>query len=525
MSEIKKSSWIFFVFFLVLGIYLGMKLPSNTRSKQNFDIDKILQIVEDNYVDTIALTELQNMAVGGFLNSLDPHTMYLPPQETQTTHEGIQGNFVGIGVQFRIINDTVNVIMPIVGGPSEKAGIKAGDQILSAGKTKLSGVDMTMENVMRHLKGEKGTTVELEIKRYGLKEPLYIKITRDEIKTHSVSIAYMVEPTIGYIKIDKFTARTGCEFKRKLEVLKEQGMKRLILDLRSNGGGLLSSAIDVVDNFLAGKDLIVYTKGAHRPKKEYRATNEGGFIGKPLVLLIDEGSASASEIVAGAIQDNDRGTIVGRRSFGKGLVQEQMDFKNGASMLLTVAKYYTPLGRSIQKPYQLGQIQNYEEDLISRYRSGELLNEDSVKLNKSEVYYTPKGKKVYGGGGIMPDIYVPYQINSLAIYYNQLSNAGLIIQFAFDYTNKNRAALEKYQTLEDFRKNFIISESIMQEFLRYVKTKGIDFPQVAYLKYKSYIEHILKAQIARNLHDDDWFYPIYLDVDDDFQRALKEIKA
>jgi carboxyl-terminal processing protease len=385
----------------------------------------------------------------------------------------------------------------------------------------ISGVKMNTDEVMKRLKGKKGTTVNLEILRIGLPKFLKFSIVRDAIPTYSVDVDFMVDDAIGYIKLSKFSATTSEEVHEALKRLKKQGMEKLIFDLRGNGGGFLHEAIRVADEFLPNGKLIVYTEGLNRKKQEGFATRYGVFENQPVVVLIDEWSASASEIIAGALQDNDHGTIVGRRSFGKGLVQEQIRLNNGAFIRLTVARYHTPTGRCIQNPYTQGQ-HDLEEQLIKRMTNGELLSPDSIKLDTTQKYQTPEGRTVYGGGGIVPDVYVPYTIDSTLIYINQLSNRGIILRYTFNYSNEHRKSLLKtYPNVKDFQDKFEISPSLLDGLVAYAKTNGLQPDLRGVNLHINRLKGLMKAYIARDLYGDGGFYPIYLPLDEDFKKAVE----
>jgi carboxyl-terminal processing protease len=502
---------------LVIGIWLGYflskriasgsDLGENYRSSTNDKINSLLEYIEYQYVDTIDKKELVEKTVTSMLQSLDPHSSYIPASEFESVNEPLEGNFDGIGVEFNIIRDTIRVINPIEGGPSEKIGIRAGDKIIKVEGKNFAGVEITNKQVFEKLRGKSGTIVTVTILRNGIKKPLEFKITRDAIPLYSLDASYMINPTIGYIKISKFAATTYQEYLKAFNELSKQGMKKLILDLRGNPGGYLNAAVDISDEFLANGLQIVYTQGKANPKKIYKATEHGSFENNPLVVLIDEGSASASEIVAGAIQDNDRGTIIGRRSFGKGLVQDQLQLPDGSAIRLTIARYYTPTGRCIQKPYSDDKDQYYNEE-YDRYLNGELLNEDSIKLDKTKKYKTPEGKTVYGGGGIMPDVFVPIDTAKANAVLNKIFYSGAINLFAFEYADKNRSKLKGYGTAKNYIDQFEITPKILEEFYAYCEKK--DLPLTSKIKEKTNegIMPYLKAFIGRDVFDKDAYYPI-----------------
>ena len=520
---------ILFSLVLIIGVYLGMELAPVSSGSQNIftirqdnynKISDILNYISQDYVDSVNRKILEEKAINGILGELDPHSSYISAEEFNKVNDPLIGNFEGIGIQFRIINDTINVIHPIPGGPSIKVGMRAGDRIVKIEDTIVAGVNIKNQDVIKKLKGKKGTTVNVDIYRRGVKDLLNFTITRDVIPMYSLDYKYMYDDKIGYIKLSKFSATTYNEFSAAMNELLNQGMEKLILDLRGNVGGYLQIAIKLADDFLKDGKLIVYTEGDSRPRNYAYATKTGIFENNDLVVLIDEGSASASEIIAGAIQDNDRGLIIGRRSFGKGLVQEQLDFPDGSALRLTVARYHTPTGRCIQRPYEKG-FKDYNNDIYYRIINGEFENADSIHFNDSLKYITPKGKIVYGGGGIMPDIYVPVKNDKNNEYFYSLSGKGLIFQFAFDYTDEYRQALNQYKNFDDFNREFKISSDIFNNLVHYAETKGVKENKKKINQSKEKIKILLKAYIGRNLFDDEGFYPIYHKIDKGFQKAVE----
>ncbi len=510
---------------VVLGLLLGTRSDGMARFNQKGNkVQELIDYIHGNYVDTLESKAIEEKAIRGLLDQLDPHSVYISTDEFHDANDPLLGSFEGIGVQFRIESDTVVVITPVSGGPSEKLGIRAGDRIVTVDGKKIAGVKISNNDVMRKLKGPKGTEVNVGIFRRGVPGLISFTIERDVIPTYSMDIAYMIEPGVGYIRLSNFAATTAEEVHNALEDLLRSGMKKLILDLRGNGGGYLKAAIDVADEFLPEGTLIVYTQGLHQAKEMAQATNEGLFEEGELVVLVDEWSASASEIVAGAIQDNDRGTIVGRRSFGKGLVQEQLNFKDGSAVRLTVARYYTPTGRCIQRSYKNGN-DAYNSDYMHRYMNGELENPDSIKFADSLRYYTPKGKTVYGGGGIMPDIYVALEKDSALIFYNLTMNKGYVYQWAFDYTDRNRQQLLRFKDIDAFDQGFHITDAMYQVFLRYAESKGVKHQGKDLAKSDRYVKVMLKAYIGRNLLDNEGFYPIMNTIDPAFIKAIESVKG
>ncbi len=528
-NKLKIYLPLIFAGILLAGILLGLELGKFGNSNSLFGkhhqdkINEVINYVKQNYVDTISRNQLEEKAITGMLQSLDPHSVYITAGEFHEANDPLLGGFEGIGVQFRLERDTIMVINPVSGGPSEKLGIKPGDRIVKIEGKNVAGIKITNNDVLRKLKGKKGTKVNVSIFRRGVKGLLDYTITRDVIPIYSLDVSYMVEPSIGYIRLNNFSATTHEEITKALNDLNSKGMKKLILDLRGNGGGRLQAAIDVADEFLPDKKLIVYTKGIHHENETAFATGGGLFESGDLVVLIDEWSASASEIVAGAIQDNDRGTIIGRRSFGKGLVQEELDFKDGSAVRVTVARYYTPTGRCIQKSYKNGS-EDYYNDYYHRILSGEMGNSDSIHFADSLKFKTPKGKTVYGGGGIMPDIYVPVGKDSLYNYFNLLANKGLIYQYAFDYTDKNRKTLN-YKSFDEFNQKFEVTNSMFSDFINSTLKSGIKREGRNLNVSDLRIKVLIKAYIGRNILDNPGFYPLLNSIDDTFLKAVSALKT
>lgn len=521
---------LYFSIVLVLGILGGYffsfenTIISDTDKQTGKNnpyrkINNLLDYIEEQYVDSINKKQLVEKTVTSMLKSLDPHSDYIPADEFKQVNESLQGNFEGIGIEFNIYNDTIRVITPIIGGPSEKLGIKAGDKIIKVNGKNVAGVKITNKEVFDKLRGEKGSIVKVVILRSSVKKSIDFNITRDEIPLYSIDVSYIVKPGIGYIKISRFASTTYEEYLKAFNDLSKKGMKKLILDLRGNPGGFLKAAVDIADEFLTSGLQIVYTEGRANPKKTYKASNRGSFENNPLVILIDEGSASASEIVAGAVQDNDRATIIGRRSFGKGLVQDQLDLPDGSAIRLTIARYYTPTGRCIQKPYDEGNEAYYNEE-VDRYNHGELVNADSSKQDKSKQYRTPGGKIVYGGGGIMPDIFVALDTAKYTPYVNRAFYAGVINLFAFDYCDKNRAQLTKEYNALKYVSSFVLSENALNDFISFAKTKKVEGTEDEFQKSKSNLKQLLKALIGRNLFDKDAYYPIINETDNSIKKAV-----
>ncbi len=530
MASKKNSPYlpIYFAIILIIGVYIGTKIVSVSAlqnnlfslSADNYDkLNDVVNYIESDYVDSIDREKITNEAIDEILSNLDPHSNYISAEEFIEINSNLTGNFEGIGVQFRIEKDTIKVIHPIQGGPSKKVGIKAGDRIVIIDSVNVGGIGISNSDAMKKLKGKRGTKVNVSIFRRGISELLDFTITRDVIPTYSLDIAYMVNDSIGYIKLNKFSATTYQEFDDALKNLLDKGLKKLILDLRGNVGGYLQAAIQLADEFLKNQELIVYTEGNNRPTAFAYATSKGIFEDKELIVLIDDQSASASEIVAGAIQDNDRALIIGRRSFGKGLVQEQLNLPDGSAVRLTVARYYTPTGRCIQKSYENGNEDYYYES-YQRYLNGEMLSVDSVHFNDSLKFTTPKGKIVYGGGGIMPDIFVPIPSEPDLKFYKQVVDKGSIFQFVFEYSDKYRHKLDQYQNFEDYNNRFEINNNEFQEFIEYADSKGVKCNKALINKSKDRILLMLKALIGREIFDNEGFYPIYHKTDSTFLKAL-----
>lgn len=485
---------------------------------RNNKISSAMQYILNEYVDTVNLDELSEAAMPALLDKLDPHSIYIPATEFQRFSEPLVGNFSGIGVSFNMTDDTVAIINTIPNGPSEMVGIAAGDRIIRVNDSLVAGVNMPSDDIVKMLKGPKNTQVKVSVYRRGEKEPLDFEITRDDIPIYSVDVAYKVQDNIGYIKISQFAQTTFREFMQAIEKLKALGVEKLIIDLRNNGGGIMEAATMIADQFLEEGQLIVYTEGKARPRENDYATSRGILKEDKVVVLIDESSASASEILAGAIQDNDRGLVIGRRSFGKGLVQEEMRFPDGSALRLTVARYYTPTGRSIQRSYENGK-DDYYHDYADRFRRGEMEYRDSIKFDDSQKFVTPGGKIVYGGGGIMPDVFVPIDTSTFSDYYNRVRNLGLMYRFAFYYTDKNRSALERFTTAEEID-DYLNDQNLLPDFILYAKENGVPpvYPDIRISEEP--LHQTIKAYIGRNVIDNIGFYPIIAKIDNTLQVAI-----
>lgn len=478
------------------------------------------------YVDTVDTEKLVEDAINGMLQKLDPHSSYTDPEETKELTEPLKGNFDGIGIQFNMLTDTLYVIQVIPGGPSEKAGLLPGDRIIMVEDTLIAGVNMRSTDIQKKLRGEKGTPVNIKIQRGNHPELIAFEIIRGKIPVYSIDAAYMVDKTTGFIRITRFAESTGKEFQEAMEKLKKQGMKDVILDLQSNGGGIMQGAIDVVNNFLFNR-LIVYTED--RQKKQQKAFADGNqknlFSGR-LVVLVDDFSASASEIVAGAIQDWDRGVIVGRRTFGKGLVQSPVPLPDGSMIRLTVARYHTPSGRYIQKPYQKGQSEAYENELLDRFTHGEFINQDSIQFADSLKYTTLHTQRtVYGGGGIMPDIFIPIDTTRTNNYYGKVNTFAIPNRVAMNFVDKHRDEIKtKYPTIKQFKNNFEVPESVMQGVIKMAEKEKIAYNEEEYTQSKGRIALFIKALIARDIFDMSEYFQIINDDNDSFQKALEVIQ-
>ncbi len=524
---------LFFALVLVIGIFVGIRLNRNSQQNQLLQLfsnernngnklDELLDYVLREYVDTLDRDSLTDVTIETLLGNLDPHSAYIPASDLQATNEPLNGNFEGIGVEFNLLRDTIYVVTAIPGGPSEKAGLKSGDKIIFVDGKKVAGVNITNEMVFKNLKGKGGTIVKIGVLRYGTSTIEYFKITRGKIPIYSVDAAYMMDSITGFIKISRFASTTYQEFDNALTKLEKQGMKQLILDLRGNPGGYLDAAIDISDEFLPKGKMIVYTQGKNKPRQNSISSEKGRFEKQKLAILIDENSASASEIVAGAVQDNDRGIIIGRRSFGKGLVQEQTEFKDGSAIRLTIARYFTPSGRCIQKPYINGHIEDYYHDEMERYDAGELVNADSVKLNKKLKYTTPAGKIVYGGGGIMPDYFIPIDTTKVSRYISELLYKNVINDFALEYVNKNRGQL-KYANAKEFNQQFKVNTPLVNELKAYAIKNSIKSKTTDFGKGFDLLSTHLKAYIAKDIFNQEAWFLVKNANDDACNKALQEL--
>lgn len=488
---------------IMIGIFYTDRYADGKSSVINASSNKLnalLRIIDDQYVDTVNMADLIEEAMPQILGELDPHSSYIAAKDMEEMTADLRGSFSGIGIQFTIQQDTIHINNVIAGGPSEKVGLMAGDRIVEVDDSAFVGKIVTNNEAMKKLKGPKGSEVKLGIFRHGEKEILHFTIIRGDIPVKSVDAAYMLNEKYGYIKINKFGETTYPEMLISLAKLHQENCEGIVVDLRGNTGGYMGAAVQMVNEFLPKGQLIVYTEGRKATRENYFSNGTGSSQEIPVIVLVDEGSASASEIFAGAIQDNDRGTIIGRRSFGKGLVQQPIDFSDGSAIRLTIARYHTPSGRCIQKPYNKGKDENYELDILTRYEHGEFFSQDSIKQDESHIYYTSLGRSVYGGGGIMPDIFVPQDTTGVTSYFSMAVNRGLILQFAFQYTDQNRQALQKYETSEDMLK-YLKKQNILEKFARFAETKGLKRRNILMYKSQKLFERNLYGNIIYNMLD------------------------
>ncbi|NLA15275.1 MAG: S41 family peptidase [Bacteroidales bacterium] len=526
---IRKAGIVVLVVLCAILISVGLRLNSYRNrnkpgkgylSREWTKLELILNQIQHNYVDSVDVAAFIEKTLPAIMEELDPHSLYLPPEELRTADEELQGNIEGIGIVFNVPNDTATVINVVVGGPSEKMGLQAGDKIIQVGEQTVAGVQMPQDSIVRLLKGPKGTQVEVGVKRYGEKDLILFTITRDKIPVNSVDVAYMVTPQTGYIKLSRFSMTSYTEILGALANLMKSGMKQLIFDLRDNTGGYLDQALKITGEFLDENKLVVYTEGVHRKRQDFYTRKRGFCYNMPLALLINESSASSSEIMAGALQDNDRGTIIGRRSYGKGLVQEPVYFSDNSGLRLTVARFYTPLGRSIQKPYG-NSSREYAFDLLDRYRHGELLQEDSIPKNDSLRFVTPAGKILYGGGGIIPDVFVPLDTTKVNDLYLRLSRQNLPIRFSMEFADRNRKELSAIDQFEDLEQFFEIHKP-EPEFLTYIRKQGIQPVKKEWEECGDIILTQIKAYIGRNTYlEDRGYYPYLGRIDNVLEKALQ----
>ncbi len=485
---------------------------------------EVLHYIDKMYVDTANTDQLTNTAIKKMLADLDPHSQYIEAKDVEESNQFIKGNFEGIGISYNLIHDTLTVIQAVPGGPSEKVGIFPGDKIVSVDGISICGKNAKTSKIQKLLRGEKGTKVEVELFRRGIKDAIKFTITRDIIPIHSVDASYMIRPNIGYIKLNSFSHTTSEEINTAISTLKTQGMTHLILDLQNNGGGLMQASIELVDHFLDANKLIVYTEGEHQRRAEAKSTSRGLFEDGNITILINEYSASASEITSGAIQDWDRGTIIGRRSYGKGLVQRPIKLSDGSELRLTTARYYTPSGRNIQRPYGDG-MESYYKELERRYEHGEFQHADSISFPDSLKYKTlTKRRTVYGGGGIFPDIFVPLDTTEYTKYYRSIVSKGIILTLTAEYLDKNRDEIKKqYPDFNDYHTQFQTPEKLMTKIIKEGKKNKVKYNEEEYNRSKSLIKLQMKALIARGIYSQESFYKVINDTDEILQKALEII--
>ena len=485
-------------------------------------LSNLLHIINDQYVDKVDIDSLVDVAIPQILADLDPHSVYISAKDAQSVADDLKGSFSGVGIEFTIRQDTIRVQNVVKNGPAQRAGIIAGDKIVSVDGKPFVGKIVTNEEAMRRLKGPKDTKVKLGVVRYGQKAVKYFTITRGDIPQKSITAAYMLDENTGYIKVRSFGETTYPEMLIALAQLSQEGFKNLVIDLRDNTGGYMNSAVQMANEFLPKNKLIVYMEGRKSPRQDFRSDGHGSYQKLPLCVLINEGSASASEIFAGAIQDNDRGIIIGRRSFGKGLVQQQLGFPDGSMIRLTIARYYTPSGRCIQKPFTAGDNKDYESDIVTRYEHGEFFSQDSIK-HQGPAYHTSIGRTVYGGGGITPDIFVPEDTLGMTSYYKQAAMSGLILQFAFTYTDNNRPKLNTFSNMMALSK-YLVQQNTVEKFATYADKNGLKRRNLMIRKSHKLLEKFINSRIIYNIMDDE-AWTAYLNLDDPtIERALVVFK-
>ncbi|HLO81542.1 MAG TPA: S41 family peptidase [Chitinophagaceae bacterium] len=529
MNNKKLQVWFpfFFAISMVIGMFLGYKLRDKMPWSSNIlrvsspgEIQEVIDLVKNRYVDPVNADSLGELAIDEVLSALDPHSVYIPARNLREVNEDLQGRFEGIGVEFNIYDDTVHIITVLRGGPSDKAGLLPGDRIVKVEDKTVAGNGITSDGIRSLLRGPRGSQVGVTI--YRNNQPEKFTITRGFIPLFALDAAYMVDGETGYIRLNKFSETAYEEFMEALEGLQKKGMKNLIFDLRENGGGILTEAVEMADEFLDGDKLIVYTEGKHNPKKEYKCRRRGLFEQGKLVLLVNEGSASASEVLAGALQDWDRATIIGRRSFGKGLVQEQYSLGDGAALRLTVARYYTPLGRSIQKPYDKG-ILDYNEEILERYHRGEMFNQDSTKPSNGKAYTTKNGKKVYEGGGITPDIFVGFDTTVVDTLVTEMYQKNTMGRFVYRYYVKNKEEFSRYKEPAEFEKGFTITNDIFSQFRNYAAADTIDISTLP-AKDRDFVTLRLKSLFARQIWRTEGFYEVANAEDPVIKKAEEVIR-
>lgn len=508
---------------IIIGTFYANRFSGNRLNIINSGsnrLNNLLHIIDDQYVDSVNIDKLVEKAIPQILTELDPHSVYISAKDVQTANDDLKGSFSGVGIEFTIRKDTIRVENVIKDGPAENAGMLAGDKIVSIDGKPFVGKIVTNEEAMHRLKGPKDTKVRIGVVRYGEKRTKEFTVTRGDITTKSVSAVYMLDDSTGYIRIKSFGERTYAEMLAALAELSYEGFSNLVIDLRDNNGGYLQSATQMVNEFLPKDRIIVYTEGRKSPRMNYKSDGRGSYQDIPLVVLINEGSASASEIFAGAIQDNDRGTIIGRRSFGKGLVQQQIDFPDGSMIRLTVARYYTPSGRCIQKPYTPGDGADYEQDILTRYQHGEFFSQDSIK-HTGPAYYTGIGRTVYGGGGITPDIFIPEDTANVTSYYKEAVMTGLILQFAYNYTDANRPKLLDFGEMAQLA-GYLQKQNLVEKFAEYADGNGLRRRNLLIMKSHSLLDRYINSRIIYNVLDEEAWNE-YLNKDDETIKAALDV--
>lgn len=510
---------------IALGIFIGNHYLSLNQGKRRAyssgnKINAILDIIDEQYVDTVNMKDLVEGAIPKIFSELDPHSVYIPAEDASLVNEELEGSFSGIGVSFNMQTDTILVISVISGGPAEKAGLLPFDRIITINDSVFSGNKSSQAKIMKTLRGAKNSTVKLGIKRGNEPDLLYFDVTRGDVPVHSVDVAYEAAKGIGYIKVSKFARNTYNEFITAIAELKQKGCNSFVIDLRNNTGGYMEAAINMINEFMPEGRLIVYTEGKSFPRSDVYANGTGTCKESPIVVLTDEISASASEIFAGAIQDNDRGLIIGRRTYGKGLVQTQLGLSDGSALRLTIARYYTPSGRCIQKSYEMGKTDEYDQDIYNRYMHGEFDSADSIKMDDSLKYQTVKGRTVYGGGGIMPDIFIPRDTSGMTSYYSNVVNSGVLYLYALEYSDQNREKLSSFKTWQELY-DYLQQQPLLYNFTNFAASKGIKKRPTLINISCNLIENQLQAYIVRNFFDEAGFYPIFLKDDVTLKRAIR----
>lgn len=511
---------------VIIGILIGTFYTNhfagnrlNIINSGSNRLNNLLHIIDDQYVDTVNIDSLVEKAVPQILAELDPHSVYISAKDVQTANDDLRGSFSGVGIEFNIRKDTLHIQNVIKDGPADHAGLLAGDKVVSIDGKPFVGKMVTNEEAMHRLRGPKDTKVIIGVLRYGEKKAKQFTVVRGDITTKSVSAVYMLDDSTGYVRIKNFGERTYAEMLAALFELSTHSISNLVIDLRDNNGGYLQAATQMVNEFLPKNSLIVYTQGRKSPRTEYKSDGRGNYQQIPLVVLINEGSASAAEIFAGAIQDNDRGTVIGRRSFGKGLVQQQISFSDGSMIRLTIARYYTPSGRCIQKPYTLGDDAGYEQDMLTRYEHGEFFSQDSIK-HTGPAYYTSIGRTVYGGGGITPDIFVPEDTTNLTSYYKEAAMSGLILQFAFNYTDENRLRLKKFEDMPHLV-NYLKQQNLVEKFANYADHNGLKRRNLMIMKSHSLLDRFINSRIVYNILDEQAWNEFLNKDDPTIKKALE----